>query len=149
MSYNTSENFTRQQFLNRFGLALKGMFLFDAHLMARKAFNVRICGWFEAQRKTSPTTCACYVFEKWTAFDISPNIDSLYSPSNSNISVAFDFTTKSNSSSADFDNIDMSAFVISCAMCFFNEIALRHDSRSIESCTISRSMSLWLCESSK
>jgi hypothetical protein len=23
--------------------------------------NARICGWFGAQRKTSPTTCACYV----------------------------------------------------------------------------------------
>jgi hypothetical protein len=21
--------------------------------------NARICGWFEAQRKTNPTTCAC------------------------------------------------------------------------------------------
>src|SRR5690554_5863901 len=25
-------------------------------------FNVRICGWFGAQRKTSPTTCVCYIF---------------------------------------------------------------------------------------
>lgn len=25
-------------------------------------YNARICGWFGAQRKTSPTTCACYVF---------------------------------------------------------------------------------------
>jgi len=24
-----------------------------------KAANARICGWFEAQRKTSPTRCAC------------------------------------------------------------------------------------------
>lgn len=24
-------------------------------------YNARICGWLEAQRKTSPATCACYV----------------------------------------------------------------------------------------
>ncbi len=28
--------------------------------MEHLSHNARICGWFGAQRKTSPTTCVCY-----------------------------------------------------------------------------------------
>jgi hypothetical protein len=52
---------------NQVDLACKEAY-FAAHFYFTKIalhiieHNARICGWFGAQRKTSPTTCACYGF---------------------------------------------------------------------------------------